>query len=119
MYNFGRDKRVESSGHILEPGVRYLGETEESVRLPNDVAAQLAGRSSIGRLGVIVHKTAGWVDPGFQGSITLELMNLGDEPVHLEAGERVAQLVFFKLDERSSGYDGNYQNQSGATKSQK
>jgi dCTP deaminase len=119
LYDFGQDRRIEHEEHYLDPGERYLGETKESIRLPNDLAAQLAGRSSIGRVGVIVHKTAGWIDPGFEGSITLELMNLGHSPVQLRAGERVAQLVFFKLDKRSSGYDGNYQNQSGATKSQK
>lgn len=100
----------------LTPGKRYLGTTKETIDLPNDIAAQLAGRSTIGRKGVIVHKTAGWVDPSFSGTITLELMNLGREPVTIEEGERVAQLVFFELDSPSSGYDGHYQNQSGATK---
>lgn len=108
------DRRVEKT-HVLEPGRRYLGHTKEQVDLPNDIAAQLAGRSSIGRQGVIVHKTAGWIDPGFRGEITLELMNLGEEPVVFEEGKRVAQLVFFVLDQGSSGYDGGYQHQTGAT----
>lgn len=101
----------------LEPGQRYLAETAEEVSLPNDIAAQVAGRSTIGRRGIIVHKTAGWIDPGFSGTITLELMNLGSTPQSIDAGSRVAQLVFFELDQPSAGYDGKYQNQSGPTQS--
>lgn len=110
-YSFKRDRSTRGTEHTLHPGERYLGHTKETVDLPNDIAAQLAGRSSLGRRGVIVHKTAGWIDPGFTGDITLELMNLGDEPVTLAEGERVAQLVFFRLDQMSSGYDGKYQRQ--------
>jgi dCTP deaminase len=109
------DLNYERDEIPLVPSVRYLGHTKETIDLPDDLAAQLAGRSSIGRRGIIVHKTAGWIDPGFSGQITLELMNLGDETVTLESGERVAQLVFFPLDEPSSGYDGSYQGQKGAT----
>lgn len=101
---------------ILEPGVRYLGFTKEVLDLPDDLAAQLAGRSTIGRKGVIVHKTAGWIDPGFKGQITLELFNLGEYPVSLFDGERIAQLVFLQLDQPSSGYDGQYQGQKGPTR---
>lgn len=101
----------------LEPGQRYLAETVETFDLPNDIAAQVAGRSTIGRRGIIVHKTAGWIDPGFSGTITLELMNLGSTPKTIEAGDRVAQLVFFPLDTPSRGYDGKYQNQTGPTQS--
>jgi dCTP deaminase len=100
---------------VLEPGVPYLAHTKESIDLPNDIAAQLTGRSSIGRQGIIVHKTAGWIDPGFKGEITLELLNMGNEEKTLEVGSRVAQMVFFQLDHPSSGYTGQYQNQSGAT----
>lgn len=115
VYRFDTDQRHKSPRHRLQPGDRYLGHTKEEIDLPNNIAAQLAGRSSIGRQGVIVHKTAGWIDPGFTGEITLELMNLGNEPVDLRTGERVAQLVFFRLDQTSSGYDGSYQGQKGAT----
>jgi dCTP deaminase len=118
MYHFDFDRSIEREEHKLIPGKRYLGHTKETIGLPNDIAAQLAGRSSIGRQGVIVHKTAGWIDPGFEGDITLELMNFGSEPVDLQAGERIAQLVFFKLDYPSEGYDGSYQNQSGPTQTQ-
>lgn len=115
LYVFEKDYTVKKNEHVLEPGKRYLGHTKETISLPNDIAAQLAGRSSIGRQGIIVHKTAGWIDPGFSGQITLELMNLGNEPVTLKTGQRVAQMVFFQLDFPSAGYDGGYQNQSGAT----
>ena len=107
-------KGVDS--HVLHPNTRYLGHTKESVTLPNDIAAQLTGRSTIGRLGIIVHKTAGWIDPNFSGEITLELMNMGNEPVRLDVGQRVAQLVFFQLDQSSSGYSGQYQGQTGIEK---
>lgn len=115
LYHFDGDKSVKATQHQLQPGERYLGHTVETVELPNYIAAQLAGRSSIGRQGIIVHKTAGWIDPGFSGEITLELMNLGNEPVDLKTGKRIAQLVFFKLDSPSSGYDGGYQGQRGPT----
>lgn len=118
LYHFDFDRSIERENHTLHPGQRYLGHTKETIDLPNHIAAQLAGRSSVGRRGVIVHKTAGWIDPGFTGEITLELMNLGDEPVDLREGERVAQLVFFELDSPSSGYDGHYQGQEGATEAQ-
>lgn len=100
---------------VLEPGVPYLAHTKESIDLPNDIAAQLTGRSSIGRQGIIVHKTAGWIDPSFTGQLTLELMNMSNQKRTLEVGSRVAQLVFFQLDRPSSGYNGKYQGQSGAT----
>lgn len=104
-------KWTEEEKHVFDPGVRYLCRTAEVVDLPNDIAAQLAGRSSIGRLGLIVHKTAGWIDPGFTGSITLEVMNMGQQPVSVAVGERVAQLVFHVLIAPSDGYDGQYQQQ--------
>jgi len=118
IYHFDFDRSVKREKHKLYPGQRYLGHTKETIDLPKDIAAQLAGRSSIGRQGVIVHKTAGWIDPGFTGEITLELMNLGKEPVVLDKDQRVAQLVFFRVDRKSEGYEGHYQNQTGATKNQ-
>lgn len=115
LYDFSTDTRRTSRRHVIEPGVRYLAHTKERIQLPNTTAAQLAGRSSIGRKGLIIHKTAGWIDPGFRGEITLEVFNLGTEPVEIETGERIGQLVFFSLDQPSTGYDGHYQDQSGAT----
>lgn len=115
LYNVETDRM---RGHLtLEPGVPYLGSTEEYIELPDDVAAQLAGRSSVGRRGVIIHKTAGWIDPGFEGQLTLELYNFGSEPVTFDPGQRIGQLVFFELDYPSEGYDGQYQCQTGPTRS--
>lgn len=116
VYEFSSDSVISSDRHTFEPFERYLGSTLEEITLPDDVAAQIAGRSSIGRRGIIVHKTAGWVDPKFSCELTLEIMNLGSDPVSVESGERIAQLVFFPLTSPSSGYDGKYQEQSGPTK---
>lgn len=99
----------------LEPGKAYIGHTMDHVSLPNHIAAQLTGRSSVGRRGIIIHKTAGWIDPGFRGEITLELYNFSDEVQTFEVGDRIGQLVFFKLDQSSDGYDGQYQDQTGPT----
>lgn len=102
---------------VIEPGVPYLGHTTGNIGLPNYVAAQLTGRSSYGRLFVTVHQTAGWIDPGWNGEITLEIYNLNDEPVPIEVGERVGQLVFFYTDRHTRGYNGQYQGQEGITRS--
>jgi dCTP deaminase len=114
------------SGHSLKgeekylaPNRRYLATTKETIELPTDIAAQLAGRSTVGRRGIIIHKTAGFLDPGFTGTVTLELMNLGSSPKKLTPGDRVGQLVFFVLDQPSCGYDGKYQNQEGPTPARK
>ena len=116
LYNPAEDAVVtRQDHHTLSPDTRYLGHTKETVSLPDDVAAQLTGRSTIGRLGIIVHKTAGWIDPGFSGQITLELYNHADRAVPLDVGQRIAQLVFFELSSPSSGYDGKYQAQEGIT----
>lgn len=98
------------------PDDPILCTTLDEVQLPNDVAAQLTGRSSVGRRGVIIHKTAGWIDPGFRGNITLEVYNFSDEVQTFEVGERVGQLVFFQLDRASTGYDGQYQDQVAPTR---
>lgn len=97
----------------FEPGVAYIGHTRDYIELPNDIAALLTGRSSVGRQGLIIHKTAGWIDPGFCGQIRLEVFNFSNEPISFEVDERIGQLVFFELDEPSSGYDGQYQGQTG------
>jgi len=109
------DSFIEDTSFTLKPFTRYLGQTREHVSLPNDIAAQLAGRSTVGRMGIIVHKTAGWIDPQFSGTITLELMNMGMEPVTLEAGDRIAQLVFLWCDSPSMGYNGQYDGQQRPT----
>ncbi|WP_115863901.1 dCTP deaminase [Halorussus litoreus] len=110
---------VEEGGEfILHPGDFVLGTTMERVEIPADLIAHVEGRSSLGRLAVVVHATAGLCDPGYQGQITLELSNLGTAPVALEPGMRVSQLTFTELKtpaERPYGEErgSKYQNQSG------
>lgn len=87
----------EEEGFILHPGEFVLGSTLEWVRIPNDLVARVEGRSSIGRLAVVVHATAGFIDPGFEGRITLELSNLGRVAVKLHPGMRISQLVFNRM----------------------
>lgn len=105
----------------IEPGEFVLGTTLERVELPDDVVGNVLGRSSLGRLGISVHQTAGYIDPGFEGEITLELSNHGPAPVKLHAGDRICQIVFTELSSpalNSYGHEGSqYQNQEGATPS--
>ncbi len=82
---------------VLHPGDFVLGSTIENVRVPNDLVARVEGRSSLGRLAIVVHATAGFVDPGFEGQITLEISNLGRCAVRLYPGMRVCQLVFHEM----------------------
>ena len=83
---------------MIHPGEFVLGRTLERVELPDDIVARIEGKSSIGRLGLIVHATAGFVDPGFKGSLTLEITNLTRIPIKLYAGLLIAQLSFMTLD---------------------
>jgi dCTP deaminase len=108
----------EGDEFILHPGDFVLGTTTERVDIPADLIAHVQGRSSLGRLAVVVHATAGIVDPGYRGQITLELSNLGTAPVALSPGMRVSQLIFTELSspaERPYGSerDSKYQDQSG------
>jgi dCTP deaminase len=103
---------------ILHPGDFVLGTTRERVEVPPDLVAQVEGRSSLGRLAVVVHATAGFIDPGFRGKITLELSNLGTAPVALTPGMRISQLVFTELKTPSTRPYGSergskYQDQAG------
>lgn len=82
---------------IVHPGEFILGSTSERLGLAGDIAAQLGGKSSLGRLGLIVHATAGFIDPGFAGSITLELSNVANLPIRLYPGMKVAQVSFFAM----------------------
>jgi len=82
---------------IIQPNDFVLGVTLESITLPDDLVARVEGRSSLGRLGIIVHSTAGFVDPGFSGTITLEITNINRMPVALYPGMRVCQLAFETL----------------------
>lgn len=82
---------------IVHPGEFVLGTTIEHVQVPDDLVARLEGRSSIGRLGIVIHSTAGYIDPGFQGAITLEISNLGRLAVALYPGMRICQIAFEEL----------------------
>ena len=101
---------------VLHPGEFVLGSTLERVHLPDDVAARLEGKSSLGRLGLLTHSTAGFIDPGFNGHVTLELSNTATMPILLYPGMKIGQLCFFQLSspaeipygsaERGSRYQG-------------
>ena len=84
----------EGEAFIIHPGEFALATTYEAVKLPDDLVARVEGRSSMGRLGITMHVTAGYIDPGFQGKITLEISNIGKMPVALYTGQRVCQIVF-------------------------
>ena len=108
---------------ILHPGEFALGSTFEQVTLPDDVAARLEGKSSLGRLGLLTHSTAGFIDPGFSGHVTLELSNVATLPIKLWPGMKIGQLCFFRLSSPAEnpygtgGYLNRYQGQRGPTAS--
>lgn len=99
----------------IPPHSFLLATTQEYVKIPNDVTAFVEGRSSIGRIGLFI-QNAGWVDPGFEGQITLELYNANSLPIKLEAGRRICQLVFCRMDQSAlNPYQGKYQKQTRST----
>jgi len=105
---------------VLQPGDCILGTTKEVVNMPAHLLGEIEGRSSLGRLFVEVHKTAGIIDPGFKGEITLELENCGPNPIKLHEGQRVCQMIITRLNkpcEEPYGQkkDTKYQGQTGAT----
>jgi dCTP deaminase len=100
---------------ILVPGAFVLGSTVEWVNMPLDLSAQVDGRSTLGRLGVALHITAGWIDPGFKGHITLEICNHSRQTIAIPQGARVGQLIFFPVLGCDCGYDGKYQGQISTT----
>jgi dCTP deaminase len=108
---------------VLHPGEFVLGATFEVVSLPDDVAARLEGKSSLGRLGLLTHSTAGFIDPGFSGHVTLELSNVATLPITLWPGMKIGQLCFFRLTSPaehpygSEKYGSRYQGQRGPTAS--
>ena len=108
----------EDDEFILHPGDFVLGTTKERVEIPDDLIAHVEGRSSLGRLAIVVHATAGLCDPGYHGQITLELSNLGAAPVSLAPDMRISQLTFTELStpaERPYGEErgSKYQEQEG------
>jgi dCTP deaminase len=108
---------------ILHPGEFVLASSYEAVRLPDDIAARLEGKSSLGRLGLLTHSTAGFIDPGFNGHVTLELSNVATLPIKLWPGMKIGQMCFFRLSspaEHPYGaavYGSRYQGQRGPTPS--
>jgi dCTP deaminase len=108
---------------VLHPGEFVLGSTYEQVTLPDDVAARLEGKSSLGRLGLLTHSTAGFIDPGFSGHVTLELSNVATLPILLWPGMKIGQLCFFRLSSAaeqpygSAAYGSRDQGQRGPTAS--
>ncbi|WP_070328384.1 dCTP deaminase [Exiguobacterium aurantiacum] len=106
----------ETDKMVIPPKTFVLATTMEYVSIPNDMTAFVEGRSSIGRLGLFI-QNAGWVDPGFEGRITLELFNANQVPIEIETGRRICQLVFAKLDEATAPYAGKYRGQPSVTAS--
>ena len=108
---------------VLHPGEFVLGSTYEQITLPDDIAARVEGKSSLGRLGLLTHATAGFVDPGFCGHVTLELSNVATLPIVLHPGMKIGQLCFFQLSSPaqhpygSATYGSHYQGQRGPTAS--
>jgi dCTP deaminase len=114
---------VNSRPFILHPGEFVLGSTLERITLPDDLVARLEGKSSLGRLGLLIHSTAGFIDPGWDGHVTLELSNVANLPITIYVGMRIGQLSFVQLSEPaeepygSDGLGSKYQGQSGPTPS--
>jgi dCTP deaminase len=108
---------------ILHPGEFVLGSTLERVAVPDDLVARLEGKSSLGRLGLLIHSTAGYVDPGWDGYLTLELSNVANLPITIYPGMRIGQISFFRLSTAagapygSRGTRSKYQGQRGPTAS--
>ena len=112
---------AEDEPFILHPGEFVLGQTLEHVTLPDDLVARLEGKSSLGRLGLLIHSTAGYVDPGWDGFLTLELSNVANLPITIYPGMKIGQISFFRLTTPAAmpyGSAGNkYQGQHGPTAS--
>jgi dCTP deaminase len=117
---------VEVAGEgafILHPGEFVLGSTLERVKLPNDVVARLEGKSSLGRLGLLIHSTAGFVDSGWDGHLTLELSNVANLPIAIYPGMRIGQISFLRMTTEADAPYGSestrskYQGQRGPTPS--
>jgi dCTP deaminase len=119
-----REVAVEGTDpFILHPGEFVLGSTYEVISLPDDIAGRLEGKSSLGRLGLLTHSTAGFIDPGFSGHVTLELSNVATLPIKLWPGMKIGQLCLFRLESPaehpygSAVYGSRYQGQRGPTPS--
>jgi dCTP deaminase len=110
----------DGEAFILHPGEFVLGSTLERVTLPDDLVARIEGKSSLGRLGLLIHSTAGFVDAGWSGHLTLELSNVANLPITIYPGMKIGQLCLFEMTspaERPYGDRGKYQGQRGPTPS--
>jgi dCTP deaminase len=115
--DFGKEpeyEKIKQNEIVLPPKTHVLVSTKERVELPNDVGGITKLRSSASRIGVILNN-AGWVDPGFKGTLTLSVFNPNDSPVRIKPGSRFFQLVLLGLDREGEGYSGRYANQTGIT----
>ena len=114
---------ADETPFVLHPGEFVLGSTLERVTLPDDLVARLEGKSSLGRLGLLIHSTAGFIDPGWDGHVTLELSNVANLPITIYYGMKIGQLSFMQLTEPASapygstGLGSKYQGQRGPTPS--
>lgn len=114
---------VGEEAFMLHPGEFVLGSTLERVKLGEDVVARLEGKSSLGRLGLLIHSTAGFIDPGFEGHITLELSNVATLPIAIYPGMKIGQISFYQMTTAAEFPYGSpqlgskYQGQSGPTAS--
>ncbi|MFH0949147.1 MAG: dCTP deaminase [Candidatus Aenigmatarchaeota archaeon] len=113
---------IDEQPFILHPREFVLGHIKERITLPDDLAAYVDGRSSLGRIGIVVHVTSGFVDPGFSGKLVLEMTNVGKMPVALYKDMKICKLVFFKLSSPAEKpynirNDAKYRNQSGVSDS--
>ena len=122
--NLTEEVRMEDdSPFMLHPGEFVLGSTLEHIELPDDLVARLEGKSSLGRLGLLIHSTAGFVDPGWKGSLTLELSNVARLPIALYYGMKIGQISFLQLTSPAERLYGSpelgsrYQGQTGPTAS--
>ena len=115
-YEITDDKSI-----VISPGAFFLIDTLENIKIPNYLGCELRGRSSVGRLGLEIHSCAGWIDPGFEGDIVLEISNNSPRAVEIKPGMRIGQLVFYDLSsvaQKSYGERNNkYQGQEGAVAS--
>jgi dCTP deaminase len=110
----------EREPFILHPGEFVLGSTLETVSLPDDIVGRIEGKSSLGRLGLLIHSTAGFVDAGWSGHLTLELSNVANLPITIYPGMKIGQLCLFRMSspaEKPYGQRGKYQGQRGPTPS--
>ena len=115
---------TDDTPFILHPGEFVLGSTLESIALANDVVARLEGKSSLGRLGLLIHSTAGFIDPGFKGQVTLELSNVANLPITIYPRMKIGQISFYEMTTPadvpygSPALGSKYQGQAGPTPSQ-